>query len=78
MSNRLNKERQAELEPRRMEDAKDQLELWGYEIVCETNNMLQFYFKDHLITFWPYSGWASGKTIKDGRGAERLFVQIKP
>lgn len=38
---------------------------------------LYFYFKGAKITFWPYTGWASGKTIEDGRGIRNLLSQIK-
>jgi len=33
--------------------------------------------KGSLVLYFPYSGWASGKTIKAGRGLKNLLSQIK-
>ena len=77
MSNRLNKEREKKLQPRRMKYAKNMIENLGLEITFENENELQFMFKGSRINFFPYSGWATGKTIQDGRGLERLLNQLK-
>ena len=37
---------------------------------------LQFDFKGSLVRFFPYTGWFSGKTVKDGRGLINLLKQI--
>lgn len=74
---RLNQERQADLEPKRMEYAKSQLKALGCEIIQETSNRLDFMFKGAKIQFYPYSGWHTGKTVKDGRGWKKLYNQIK-
>jgi hypothetical protein len=34
-------------------------------------------YKENEITYFPYSGWASGKGITDGRGLANLIKQIK-
>lgn len=76
MSKRLDQEREQRLEPLRMEKAvKEILEL-GY-VVDEYPKHLEFVFKGSRIMYYPYSGWASGKTIKDGRGLKNLLRQIK-
>lgn len=39
--------------------------------------MIEFEYKGHSIKYFPYSGWATGKTIKDGRGLNNLIKQLK-
>jgi hypothetical protein len=73
---RLNIDRQKELEPKRMEYAKSKISALGYE-VKESDKMLQFIHDGSVITFYPYSGWHTGKTIKDGRGINNLLRQIQ-
>jgi hypothetical protein len=74
---RLNQERQNELEPKRLEYAKEQITKLGYAIDFENDTMIRFLFKGHPVSFFPYSGWHSGSTIKDGRGLQKLLKQIK-
>lgn len=38
---------------------------------------LEFEWKGNAIKFWPYSGWHTGKGIKDGRGLQKLLDQLK-
>jgi len=38
---------------------------------------LQFEHQGKQINYFPYSGWASGATIKDGRGLTKLLNQLK-
>lgn len=70
-------DRQNKLEPKRMQHAKKQIEALGFQVFEFDKSTLVFQFKDHEIKYFPYSGWASGKTIKDGRGLERLINQIR-
>lgn len=74
---RLNIERQKELEPSRMDHAKCQIEKFGYSIIEQTNTTLKFEYKGNVITLFPYSGWFTGKGIKDGRGINKLIKQIR-
>ena len=77
MSNRLDQEREAEFQPKRMESCKKKLEELGF-LVNEVNNTeLQFVFKNNTIKFWPYSGWYSGKFVKSGRGFVNLLKKLK-
>ena len=39
--------------------------------------MLEFKYKGNTIKFYPYSGWHSGKGIKDGRGFQNLIKQLE-
>lgn len=74
---RLNQERQAELEPKRMAAAKDEIIKLGYQITFESDSQIIFVFKNKNVTFYPYSGWHSGASIKDGRGLNNLLKQIR-
>lgn len=77
-STRLNAERQAQLEPSRTETAIKALEDLGFEVQILSTTELSFTYKDAIIRYFPYSGWASGKTIKDGRGLKNLLLQVTP
>ena len=77
MSKRLNKERELEFQPRRVNFAIEKITAFGYEISKHNLSQIQFTFKNETVTFFPYSGWASGKSIVDGRGLENLLKQIK-
>lgn len=76
MSNRLDKDREAELEPKRLDYAFCKLRDLGFD-PCHDGKKITFLFKQHPVTFFPYSGWASGKSIKDGRGLNNLLKQLK-
>lgn len=73
---RLNTERQKRIEPQRMDYAQKQIEKKGHKVDKVSDNQLRFEFKGSIINFFPYSGWASGATIKDGRGLRRLLKQL--
>ena len=77
-SNRLNTERQAQLEPSRTEAATKALEELGFKVQILSNTELTFKYKDSVVRYFPYSGWASGKSIKDGRGLKNLLSQLEP
>lgn len=77
MSNRLDKEREAELQPKRMEVAKAAIENLGYKITYQDDTKINFWYKGSAVHYYPYSGWATGKHIKDGRGLQHLLEQIK-
>ena len=74
---RQDKEREAELQPKRIETAKTELAKLNIEIIFEDETTLQFMFNGAKITFYPYSGWFSGKWLKDGRGLKNLLKQIE-
>lgn len=74
---RLDTERQAELEPERMDYCIKLLNSFGYSVIGQTENSIEFIFKGEKVTMLPYSGWHTGKSIKDGRGIQKLIDQIK-
>lgn len=73
---RLNIERQIELEPKRMAYAKGSIEKLGYKVSEVSDTELNFDYNGSKVHFFPYSGWHSGSTIKDGRGLKKLLRQI--
>ncbi len=77
MGNRLNTERQEKLEPQRREHAIKELTNLGFVILFQNKVALEFKFKGHIVKYFPYSGWATGKSIKDGRGLNNLLLQVR-
>lgn len=75
MSNRLDQEREKRLQPKRMDRAI--IELSAFAEVTSDNTKVEFEHKGELVKYYPYSGWASGKSIKDGRGLKNLLDQLK-
>lgn len=74
---RLDTERQRQLEPVRMQYAIQKISGLGFKIKQASDNEINFEHKGHTIKFFPYSGWATGATIKDGRGLNKLLTQLK-
>lgn len=77
MSKRLDKEKQKELEPKRVEYAEEKLAELGITATRITDSELHFQWKGNTIKLFPYSGWFTGKGIKDGRGIDNLLKQLK-
>jgi len=74
---RLDQDRQQSLEHKRLAYAKKHLTELGIEIVYETYNRIDFLYKEKKCSIFPYSGWHTGSTIKDGRGINELINQLK-
>ena len=72
---RLDEDRQAALEPKRMDYAQAELLKLGIKLSIYEKS-IKFLHKGSVVTLWPYSGWHSGKTIKDGRGIHKLLKQL--
>jgi len=70
-------EKQEIQEPIRMQYAREQLTRLGYEVAQIGPHALRFTFNGQPVTLYPYSGWFTGKTVKDGRGIDRLIKQVK-
>lgn len=73
---RLDKKRQQDLEPIRVQNAINELNQIVF-ILSVTDKEIKFMHKGSEIKFFPYSGWFTGSTVKDGRGLKNLLKQIK-
>ena len=74
---RLDKEREERLTPERFNKAIDGLKELGINPSSVTDKRIDFTYKNENIQFFPYTGWHTGKTIKDGRGLKNLLKQLK-
>lgn len=59
-----------------MRQAKDKIQALGIEVTEVGATELRFMFRGHLVKFYPYSGWHTGKSIQDGRGFKHLYDQL--
>ena len=66
----------AEKEPIRFEYAVDKLMDAGYTVAKNPHDDKSFTVNGY-ITFWPYTGWYSGKGIGSGRGIHNLIKALK-
>ena len=73
---RQDKERQERLEPKRIDRAVSELSKLGFSIT-QINKRVEFTYKGELVKYFPYSGWHTGKSIKDGRGFQKLLSQLR-
>lgn len=74
---RLDTDRQKELEPSRLFTAL--MELGKLDCVTDivsSSKLIEFTYKENVIKYYPYSGWATGRGIKDGRGLQNLLKQL--
>jgi len=76
MLKELRKERRANKEGSRMDFAIKQLTGLGHKVTMETNNAISIIFKGERVMVYPYTGWFTGKSVKDGRGIKNLLKRI--
>lgn len=70
-------EYRAPKEDNRIKFARQELEKRGYEVTLdESNKCLIFEYDGNTIRIYPYTGWFTGKGIKDGRGLQKLLKQL--
>lgn len=73
----LREQKRSNKEPSRWKYVLSSLRDKGYEPVEDKENKcIRFSFRGNTITVYPYKGWFSGKSIKDGRGINKLLKQI--
>ena len=65
------------LQKNRLEFAEMMILNLGFDITFKCETRIEFYYKDELIQFYPFKGWATGKSIEDGRGLNNLLKQLK-
>ena len=49
----------------------------GFDVKLINDAELNFVYKDAILKYCPCTAWASGKTIKDGRGLNNLINQLE-
>lgn len=59
-----------------MQYAISELQKRGFAPIQMGETRIDFTCKGCVIQFFPYSGWHTGRTIKDGRGIEKLLKQL--
>jgi hypothetical protein len=59
-----------------MDVAKAAIAKLGFKYIADETTIC-FTYDGHQVKFFPYSGWHTGKSIKDGRGIEKLLAQLK-
>ncbi|MGB0896863.1 MAG: hypothetical protein ACPGRW_06045 [Flavobacteriaceae bacterium] len=64
-------------EPKRFNYALDAFKKLDIEITSINASQINIIHKNEIIRFFPYTGWHSGKSIKDGRGIKKLINQLK-
>lgn len=74
---RLDKEREKKLQPKRVDYAIEKLSELGIFVEKKDETTLRFWWKNEIVTYYPYSGWHTGKSIIDGRGIDNLLKQLK-
>lgn len=73
-------ERRARIEPQRISYARKQLSSLDLDISFEYRVASRcFIIMDgvSIIRYYPYTGWFTGKSVKDGRGIHNLIKQLK-
>lgn len=73
---RLDLHRQKELEPIRYNFCYLKLMSIGLNVEKFSDKRMDIYYKGSCVRFFPYSGWHTGETIKDGRGFKNLLKQL--
>lgn len=48
----------------------------GIDVHYKDNFKIKFLYQGHEVTFFPFTGWATGKSIRDGRGIQNLIKQL--
>lgn len=73
----IREERRDRLEPNRMEKAKSEFRKRSIPFVQNDERSIDFEYGGHVNKYFPYTGWATGKGITDGRGLKTLLKQLK-
>ena len=66
-----------QLNQERMAYGKASIEKLDIQVFELNSKCLTFQFKGCDVLYYPYSGWHTGKSIKDGRGLKNLLKQLK-
>lgn len=72
----VSKDRRNKFESSRMKFAMKTLEDIGYETTEVNHQSFTINVDGNTVRVFPYTGWFSGKGIKDGRGIQYLKKQL--
>lgn len=74
-----NTEQKNKIEPNRFKYATEKLEAIGAKVTPKNDGSRSMIveYKNVKVTFFPYTGWATGKGIQDGRGIHPLLKQLE-
>ena len=64
------------IEAERKDFAMFQLDKLGIEFTYEDDSEIRFDWKGKQVKFFPFSGWHTGGSIRDGRGLKNLLKQL--
>ncbi len=64
------------LQRKRMEVAVVAFKVMGIDFIVNNSSTIEIDFEGSVVLFLPYTGWHSGKSIKDGHGIKNLIKQI--
>lgn len=67
----------AQIYEERLQYAIDQLNDIDIYVDVVSDKEIRFEHKGETIKFFPFKGWATGKSIKDCRGIRNLINQLK-
>ena len=70
------KAKRSELITERMTHAKRKIGQAGYAYLCPDDLTITFRYNCETVRFYPFTGWFTGKTVRDGRGLQNLLKQI--
>ena len=74
----IDKERHAKITEQRRNFAYERLTtLTEVDIIEVVEDHITFKFKNEKVTLYPYTGWFTGKSVKDGRGITELLAQLR-
>lgn len=71
------KNKRKEKQQERVYHALDELQRLNISHSLHNDSEIHISHKGNLIKFFPYTGWHTGKGIKDGRGLTNLLNQLK-
>lgn len=57
-------------------EAQEKLLGIGIDLTYESDSEVRFIHKGSVVSYFTYSGWFSGKSVKDGRGLNNLIKQL--
>lgn len=60
-----------------MDYALRELRKIGIDPIQQGDNEIVFGWKGEWVKLFPFTGWHTGKSIKDGRGINNLLKQLK-